>query len=111
MNDGPKKDPKTFQQQNADTASQGQDVINTQPFENQNLAGSGNCAQPPACLATGRQGQSKESVSSPNSFRIHGLRVIAVESPNGPKLLSGYSRRGRLRNDGARDVYVESRFA
>jgi hypothetical protein len=38
MNDGPKKDPKTFQQQNADTAAQGQDVINTQPFEKQSLA-------------------------------------------------------------------------
>ena len=37
MNDGPKKDPTTFQQQNADTASQGQDVMYRQPFEKENL--------------------------------------------------------------------------
>ena len=37
-NDGPKKDPKMFQQQNSDTTAQGQQLINTQPMEKQHPA-------------------------------------------------------------------------
>jgi len=33
MNDGPKKYPNKLQQQNSDTAAQGQDLINKQPME------------------------------------------------------------------------------
>lgn len=37
-NDGPKTDPKMFQQENSDTAAQGQQLINKQPMEKQQPA-------------------------------------------------------------------------
>lgn len=37
-NDGPKKDPKMFQQQNSNTTAQGQQLINEQPMEKQQAA-------------------------------------------------------------------------
>jgi hypothetical protein len=37
-NEGPKEDPKMFQQQNSNTTAQGQQLINTQPMEKQQPA-------------------------------------------------------------------------